>query len=115
LASSIKKLSFFEVAWMGLKNMEAVKKRKVKIKRIRSNVFDIIARGRGRFASKKIHLRCIMDGPSFPPKFRIVNAKELKDHPHLNDVYACLKVPWSPSSPLYEVVEAILKVWWYPK
>jgi len=79
--------------------------------------YRITIRGKGRFRNHKLELACYWPIPATPPTFQLLNTTELAqaNHPHIRDIYWCLKAPWTPKKPLSAVVRDILKVWWTPK
>ncbi len=102
-----------------LKRLEAQNPKYLQVRRYRGrpDTYDIRIKGRGKFRRYKLHLRCTWPTPSIPPKFILVNRREIAsaNHPHITEIYACLKVPWTPNMSLASIVETIKEVWWNPK
>jgi ubiquitin-protein ligase len=78
--------------------------------------FRIIIRGKGKYENHKLEIRCRCPTPAQPPKFELLNESEIASlgHPHIKDVYICLKAAWSPSQPISTPIRAIMQAWWNP-
>ncbi|MEM2741983.1 MAG: hypothetical protein QXD95_07540 [Nitrososphaeria archaeon] len=102
--------------WSDLKELEKKNSGYIQVHRRQSDTFDIVIYGKGKFKRYKLHLRCYWKKPSIPPKFMLVNKDEINntDHPHLTSLYGCLKIPWTPNTPLSLIVDAVKNVWWHP-
>jgi len=76
--------------------------------------FKVTARGRGRFASGRLCFVCSYPNPGQPPTLENISISGAGDHPHINDLYFCVKAAWTPASPITVSLEAAMAAWWYP-
>jgi len=107
---------WLEKNWTELKELEKCNNGYIQVYRRQNDSFDIIIYGKGKYKRYKLHLRCSWKKPSIPPQFVLINKDEIEktNHPHLTSLYSCLKIPWTPNTPLSFIIDAIKNVWWRP-
>jgi len=78
--------------------------------------FNIRVAGTGRYQGHYLKIRCLYPLPGQPPRFDFLNAAEIGrlNHPHIKQIYVCLRAPWTPKTPLSVPMRAICQAWWRP-
>jgi len=78
--------------------------------------FKVTIAGIEHYQGHHLTLRCLYPSPGQPPQFELLNAAEIGrlNHPHIKDVYVCLKSPWTPNTPLSATLRPICQAWWRP-